>query len=464
MDEKLASSSRIKGACERALKKWKEEKEKKPEMDSNLKTAQNGSFATVANTNEANHSLYRCWILDTGSDTHVINHYEGLTNVREAPESSVLNGGRDTYRIEAYGDAKVNLTTPDGPSTITLLNVAYVPGYLTNIVAMGRLSRGGVHWSSSTPDILTYGGEVFANLEAVGQHWVLQSALEFQHSAYATTENRRRDKHTKKSADLSEKAISMELAHKILAHPSPEVMEHVQEAVTDVIIDNSPLPTSINCVTCAKSKAIHIVSRKTGNEEEFPEAEAVFAYDIIYKKEAYNGDMFCSHLQDLYTGFNFVYSHKKLGDSLSILERAFKEIRNLYGYRPKVIHLDGERTLQLQYEALIGKLGIREKRSAPETHEQPKSERAGRMLTIKARSLMIEANMPDSMWNEAYKTAGYIANRTPTKRLGWRTPFEMFTKSVPAMAHMHPFGCRAYPLIHKIKKLDKMNPRHTVPT
>ena len=32
-------------------------------------------------------------------------------------------------------------------------------------------------------------------------------------------------------------------------------------------------------------------------------------------------------------------------------------------------------------------------------------------------SMMVEANMPDSMWNEAYKIAGYIANRTHTKRL-----------------------------------------------
>ena len=73
--------------------------------------------------------------------------------------------------------------------------------------------------------------------------------------------------------------------------------------------------------------------------------------------------------------------------------------------------------------------------------------------------MMVEANMPDSMWNEAYKIAGYIANRTPIKRLGWRTPFEMFIKSMPTMAHMHLFGCRAFPLIHKIPKLAKMSPR-----
>ena len=88
----------------------------------------------------------------------------------------------------------------------------------------------------------------------------------------------------------------MELVYKILAYPNPEVIEYVQEVITDIIIDNLSLSTSTNCVTCAKSKAIYIVSRKTDSKEEFFEAETVFIYDIIYKKEAYNEDMFCLYL------------------------------------------------------------------------------------------------------------------------------------------------------------------------
>ena len=139
----------------------------------------------------------------------------------------------------------------------------------------------------------------------------------------------------------------MELVYKILIHPSPEVMEYVQEAIIDIIINNSPFFTSINYVTYAKSKAIYIVSRKTSSKETFPQAGAIFIYNIIYKKKAYNEDVFCLHLQDLYTGFNFVYNYKKFGNSLSILERAFKEIRNLYGYRLKMIYLDSEKIFQL---------------------------------------------------------------------------------------------------------------------
>ena len=142
-------------------------------MNSNLKTTQNGSFATIVNINKASNNLYRYWILDTGSNTHIINHYEGLSNVREASESAIFNKGRNTYRIKAYGDVKVNLTTPDGPLIIILLNIAYIPGYLTNIVAMGRLSREGVYQSSSIPNILIYKDKIFINLEIVKQYQIL---------------------------------------------------------------------------------------------------------------------------------------------------------------------------------------------------------------------------------------------------------------------------------------------------
>ena len=65
--------------------------------------------------------------------------------MREIPELSVFNKKRNTYRIKVYKDVKVNLTTLDGLSTITLFNIVYVSNYFTNIVVIGRLSRRGIY-------------------------------------------------------------------------------------------------------------------------------------------------------------------------------------------------------------------------------------------------------------------------------------------------------------------------------
>ena len=87
--------------------------------------------------------------------------------MREILESSVLNKKRNIYRIKAYKDVKINLIILDGLSIITLFNIVYVPGYLINIIAIERLSRGGIYWLNSTPNIFIYGGEVFVNLEII---------------------------------------------------------------------------------------------------------------------------------------------------------------------------------------------------------------------------------------------------------------------------------------------------------
>ena len=93
--------------------------------------------------------------------------------MREALKSSVLNKKRNTYRIKTYKDVKVNLITLDDPSIITLLNIAYVPNYLINIVTIKRFSRKNIYWLNITPNILIYGKEVFANLEVVRQYYIL---------------------------------------------------------------------------------------------------------------------------------------------------------------------------------------------------------------------------------------------------------------------------------------------------
>jgi hypothetical protein len=73
--------------------------------------------------------------------------------------------------------------------------------------------------------------------------------------------------------------------------------------------------------------------------------------------------------------------------------------------------------------------------------------------------MRIEANLPTDMWPEIVKAAGYISNRTPIRKLSWKTPFEAIKKQKPRFAHMHVYGCRAYPLNHHIPKKDKLDPR-----
>lgn len=58
--------------------------------------------------------------------------------------------------------------------------------------------------------------------------------------------------------------------------------------------------------------------------------------------------------------------------------------------------------------------------------------------------MRIEAHLPEELTPEAYKAAAYLLNRTPSRRLGWKT---------------RVYGCRAYPLKYDIPRLNKLAPR-----
>ena len=428
-------------------------------------------------TESSKHSkpLYRSWILDGASDIHVINHREGFTSEKAGKPGECLGGGKDSYPIEEFGTASVNLRTPSGGRVLTLLNVAYVPGFNTNIVSQDRLAKAGIHYSTERSDVLTRDRKVFAYLKKAGAFRTLEDNLAFEdpapetHLAGATSSNSSRksrsDKGGRKSAQPIQKTVTFDMVHKIMAHPSPEVVQHIEKAVKGLKIDKKSAepPNSIDCVTCAVSKPTQLISRRSNSEEAIGTCPGEsWSWDLIYETLAYNEDCFCSHFQDLHTGFNVVYTHSRLSDTYDIMVNAFNLIKNKYQYNPKHIQLDGERTLQKDWQHLLSELGIQERRTAPGSPQQSKAERAGRMLTIKARAMMIEANMPRNMWPEAYRTAAYIANRTPTKRLAWETPFKGFTKETPMMGHMHPFGCRAYAVEHNLPRKEKMLPRAQV--
>jgi hypothetical protein len=57
---------------------------------------------------------------------------------------------------------------------------------------------------------------------------------------------------------------------------------------------------------------------------------------------------------------------------------------------------------------------------APASTKEPNGliERAGGVLTQRARAMRIHANLPKNLSHEMYRTAAYILNRTPTEALG----------------------------------------------
>jgi hypothetical protein len=82
-------------------------------------------------------------------------------------------------------------------------------------------------------------------------------------------------------------------------------------------------------------------------------------------------------------------------------------------------------------------------------------ERRNQTVVGMAWALLKQRGMPIVFWAEAMVTVVYILNRSPTKALEGRTPYEAWHGRMPAVSHLRVFGCLAFAKeLGHVSKLD----------
>lgn len=77
-------------------------------------------------------------------------------------------------------------------------------------------------------------------------------------------------------------------------------------------------------------------------------------------------------------------------------------------------------------------------------------ERKHRHILNAARSILFQANLPVRFWGESVLTAAHLINRTLTKVLGGKTPYEVLYKKVPSYDNIKMFGCLCF--VHHVRR------------
>ncbi len=227
--------------------------------------------------------------------------------------------------------------------------------------------------------------------------------------------------------------------------------------------DTSPIrhaPTTTQCEPCALAKATKIISRRddTPNAAEKPFER--ISLDFVPLRAAYNDDKWFLHITCRKTGYETIYTMARKSSFTGAVIEAINTIETRFKAKIRYCRLDGEKSLGDDFDNFIYSKGITLEHSAAETQAQNGySERAGRVIVTMARALSIGSSIPEYMWPEAIKFCAYIRNMTPIQRHEWKTPHELVTGSKPDARHLKIWGCRAYPLIYHLQRLDKLAPR-----
>lgn len=412
-------------------------------------------------------SLRTSWILDHGSNTHLCNNTmkHRFTKDRDGCGETLI-AGTQILRIEAYGSIDISFKGPNNDTeTITLRNVSYISNFMTNIVSGSILASKGLHFDTMDTR-LHINGTTLGYAPLISGHYFMEHPL-ISTSSASSAKSSASNATSSASADfrlMTHAVNSSNTAkdwHNILAHAGQETIQHLESSVEGISISgNAAVPKTNECETCALSKAHQLISKSSNNSESNEAPFYRITYDLIPLSSAMNRHQWISHVACSTTDFHLVFTHTLKSEATTIIKKALNIIATRFNAKVVFFRSDTEASLGKEFDDIISQFGITHEPSAPYTPQQNgHSERLGGILMMKARALRIGSSLPNNLWPWIVRTAGYIMNRTPMKRLQWKTPFEKVTGVKPNLSHMHQYGCKAYALDKNIPKKEKLQER-----
>ncbi|KAI1670089.1 hypothetical protein L13192_05605 [Pyrenophora tritici-repentis] len=432
--------------------------------DDGLKPKDN--LYTAVSMEEDIDKLSNRWILDPGSNTHVINteDWSGWTREYDAVATDFVGAGTGRVQITAWGSMELMANTPTGVRSLRLTHVAYVQGFVTSLIGLARCRKLGIHFNSGR-DLLYKGdpGTVLAYLEHDGGHWLVDADASRRPkpillSSFGTT-------YRPSKAPRIDQTVDARIAHQMWGHPGKKAIEKLTSNVDGLVVEGD---TDDFCTVCTESKLTKQISRRQ-QEDQAQKPFYRIAVDVIQLlpqgEACLNGDRWAGHSVDQYSKWHQVstFSHRSKPFLSRWLTQDIRRIQRVFDCDITAIKTDNERGYGIStnfLEELCRDLGIRYEPRAEYTEEQNGlAERAGSLLVIRARAMRIQAGLPKSLSHELLRTAAYVLNRTPTEALQWKTPYEIVWKTKPKVQHMRPIGCRAYVLNRLLKRGDKLESR-----
>jgi len=408
--------------------------------------------------------LSESFILDSGSPHHICNSKDRFDpksfHQIDTPEP-VLTGDDVSY-ITAYGNVLMRIRTPNGPALFLLKDVAYIPGFHTNVVAHKRLRNAGYSWDDVNNRV-NKGKEVIFLMEERADQYVIEynpPKAAFPVSSTAPRPPRDADAHR---------------WHLRCGHIGQDALERLMSETYGVRIKGQ---LTINCEECIQATAKRKVSRRPANRKA-PRPLWRIHLDLFQLERSFVGYERALVIQCEYSGQIWVYPlpDKTQDEVVNAIKDFANMAKRQWNLEISIVRRDNERALGSKYTAWIRKEGIKDEPS-PVYIQEPngRAERSGGVIRAKSLSMQLSAKFPSELWPEIWTAAAYLHNRLPRQSNMWKSPQETFIKWLrangrdvpelldkPDLSNLYTYGCRAYPLKESILKNEDRVSRKTSP-
>ena len=458
--------------------KGKEKEAKQGEGSSGEKAQAGTLYPTVSKTALlANTKLTSFYYIDSGASDHLVPSKGELRAYKEFARPVEI-GTADDGKIQAYGTGSLQVVSSVNglERQGTLEDVYYTPGVQARLISLGKLQKQG--WDIRIREdgmvLRDRAGDVFADIDMVNNVFPTKLRIVSPGNALVawTSEYRERTipelvQHLQKVAMAAtarggeSTEATLMTWHRRLGHSSfKSVVALAKNGASGIVITDIPakIPGLDACAACVAGKSVHL-PHKQGRQRASRYLERVHI-DIAgpMPVKSAGGKEYLYVVVDDYTRAVHTRALRLKSEAVEAFKDFKAVVENASGYKLCEVMTDNARELSMgEMRELCEREGIKLNTTVPyHPASNGVAERAIGVLTNSVRAMLHDSGLPKSLWAEAFSTATYVHNRTPTTALGGLTPYEVLYETRPNISDLRAFGapCAIVQPAVKLKKLD----------
>jgi hypothetical protein len=397
------------------------------------------------------------WLMDSGATEHLTPYSTDFVTYTafsgsDTQQQVTLGDGKTRLRVLGQGAVERWVGTPESSYRLLLLsNVLHVQGIKRRFLSLSTFDDKGFELHMKSKSFTLSKGQLALTGHRVGKLYIAPMWA-------------KRPLHSAVQLSTAVAPLPAKVWHERMGHLNWEALKAAKGSgdllpLKGIVLTNDLLPHSSTCPGCqaGKSKQETHKSSPTRNQRSTHPCERIHS-DLVGPLETASifGHRYAVSFTCDYTDHVWSIPLKSKDQTFAQFKRIVAVIKTQYGLTVRYFRSDrGGEFMSKEFEAYLGSEGITHETSAPNTPQQNGlAERMQQTIWSGIRAILHHAGLKNGFWSEALAVIIHVLNRAPRKRLDWRTPHEVLTGQVPNVAYFRIFGCRAWVLDKKGKKLD----------
>jgi transposase InsO family protein len=407
------------------------------------------------------------WLIDSGASMHLCNNRQWFADFQPVTDKKVILGDNRTVPALGCGRIDVDISSFGHKSSGEFNNVLYAPALAVNLLSVSKLTEAGLHLSFHGQHciIRSQQGSVIARAEKekTGNLYRLLIRPRLPPSPSANVAQTQTLPEVATISSSQDEQIHLRLAHERLGHLNVKALTQLRadNMATDITWSSSDrTPAAFQCDSCHMNKSHRASMPQAGTQRATQPLELVHS-DVCGPLQAQSigakAIYFVTFIDD-FSRYTVVYPMQRKSEVFDrfVIYKAWAETRT--GKRVRCLRSDGGGEYNSKaFDNFMRTYGITRQLTPSYTPEHNGvAERANRTLMEMVRCMLYNARLPYGFWALALSAAAYLRNRSPTRAIQRKTPFEAWSGQKPSHKSLRVFGCLAYVHIPKQtrRKLD----------